>query len=27
MERYEGAVAGLTGPGFPRLLDDVQRDD
>ena len=27
MERYEGAVAGLTGPGFLRLLDDVQRDD
>ena len=27
MARYEGAVAGLTGPGFPRLLDDVQRDD
>ena len=27
MERYEGAVAGLTGPDFPRLLDDVQRDD
>jgi thiamine kinase-like enzyme len=27
MERYEGAVAGLTGPGFPQLLDDVQRDD
>src|SRR5207248_7646816 len=27
MERYEGAVAGLTGQDFPRLLDDVQRDD
>ena len=27
MERYEGAAAGLTGPDFPRLLDDVQRDD
>jgi thiamine kinase-like enzyme len=27
MERYEGAVAGLTGPDFLRLLDDVQRDD
>jgi thiamine kinase-like enzyme len=27
MERYEGAVAGLTGPDFPRLLDDVQRHD
>jgi thiamine kinase-like enzyme len=27
MERYEGAAAGLTGPGFDRLLDDVQRDD
>ncbi|HYB85290.1 MAG TPA: LPS biosynthesis choline kinase, partial [Streptosporangiaceae bacterium] len=27
MERYDGAVAGLTGPDFPRLLDDVQRDD
>ena len=27
MERYEGAAAGLTGPGFGQLLDDVQRDD
>jgi thiamine kinase-like enzyme len=27
MERYEGAVAGFTGPGFARLLDDVQRED
>jgi thiamine kinase-like enzyme len=27
MERYEGAEAGFTGPDFPRLLDDVQRDD
>jgi thiamine kinase-like enzyme len=27
MERYEGAVAGMTGADFPRLLDDVQRDD
>jgi thiamine kinase-like enzyme len=27
MERYEGAVAGLTGPDFPRLLDDAARDD
>jgi thiamine kinase-like enzyme len=27
MERYDGAVAGLTGPDFPLLLDDVQRDD
>ncbi|HEY2578607.1 MAG TPA: choline/ethanolamine kinase family protein [Streptosporangiaceae bacterium] len=27
MERYEGAAEGLTGPGFPRLLDEVQRDD
>jgi thiamine kinase-like enzyme len=26
MERYEGAVAGFTGPDFSRLLDDVQRD-
>jgi thiamine kinase-like enzyme len=27
MERYEGAAAGFTGPGFARLLDDVQRED
>jgi thiamine kinase-like enzyme len=27
MARYEGAVAGLTGHDFSRLLDDVQRDD
>jgi thiamine kinase-like enzyme len=27
MERYEGAVAGLSGPDFARMLDDVQRDD
>jgi thiamine kinase-like enzyme len=27
MERYEGAAEGLTGPDFPRLLDEVQRDD
>ena len=27
MERFEGAAAGLRGPGFARLLDEVQRDD
>jgi thiamine kinase-like enzyme len=27
MERFEGAVAGLLGHGFDRLLDEVQRDD
>jgi thiamine kinase-like enzyme len=27
MERYEAAAAGMTGPGWPRLLDDAQRDD
>ncbi len=27
MERFDGAVAGLRGPGFDRLLDEVQRDD
>jgi thiamine kinase-like enzyme len=27
MERYEAAAAGMTGPDFPRLLDDAQRDD
>jgi thiamine kinase-like enzyme len=27
MERYEGAAAGLTGPDFGRLLEDVRRDD
>jgi thiamine kinase-like enzyme len=27
MERYEAAAAGFTGPGFGRLLEDVQRDD
>jgi thiamine kinase-like enzyme len=27
MERYEAAAAGLTGPDYPRLLDEVQRDD
>jgi thiamine kinase-like enzyme len=27
MERYEAAAAGFTGPGFGRLLDEVQRDD
>jgi thiamine kinase-like enzyme len=27
MERYEGAVAGLTGPGFARMLDEVVRED
>jgi hypothetical protein len=25
--RYEFAAAGLAGPGFRRLLDDVARDD
>jgi thiamine kinase-like enzyme len=27
MERFEGAVAGFTGPEFAGLLDEVQRDD
>jgi len=27
MERFDGAVAGFTGPGFDRLLDEVQRGD
>ncbi len=27
MERFEGAVAGLRGPEFARLLEEVQRDD
>ena len=27
MERFEGAVAGFSAPGFPRLLDEVQRTD
>jgi thiamine kinase-like enzyme len=27
MERFEGAAAGLTADDFPRLLEDVQRDD
>jgi thiamine kinase-like enzyme len=27
MERYEAAAEGFAGPDFPRLLDDVQRDD
>ena len=27
MERYDNAVAELTGPDFDRLLDDVQRPD
>jgi len=27
MERFDGAVAGFSGPGFERLLDEVQRDD
>jgi thiamine kinase-like enzyme len=27
MERFEGAAAGFTAPGFPRLLQDVQRVD
>jgi hypothetical protein len=27
MERYEGAVAGFTGPDFARLLDEAQLDD
>jgi len=27
MERFEGAVAGLGGPGFPRLLDEAARED
>jgi thiamine kinase-like enzyme len=27
MERFEGAAAGFTADDFPRLLEDVQRDD
>jgi len=27
MERFEGAAAGLTGPAFGRLLQEVQHDD
>ncbi len=27
MERYEGAVAGFTGPEFARMLDEVVRED
>jgi thiamine kinase-like enzyme len=27
MERYEGACAGFSSPGFGRLLDEVQRTD
>ena len=27
MERYEGACAGFSSPGFARLLDEVQRTD
>ena len=27
MERFDGAVAGFSAPGFPRLLDEVQRPD
>ncbi|HXL17361.1 MAG TPA: phosphotransferase, partial [Streptosporangiaceae bacterium] len=27
MERFEGAVAGFSAPGFDRLLDEVQRTD
>jgi thiamine kinase-like enzyme len=27
MERFEGAVAGFSAPGFNRLLDEVQRAD
>jgi thiamine kinase-like enzyme len=27
MERFDGAVAGFTGPRFARLLDEAQRDD
>jgi thiamine kinase-like enzyme len=27
MERFEGAAAGFTAAGFPRLLEEVQRDD
>jgi thiamine kinase-like enzyme len=27
MERYDGAMAGFTSPGFDRLLDEVQRTD
>jgi thiamine kinase-like enzyme len=27
MERFEGAAAGLRGPGFARLLDDATRTD
>ena len=27
MEKYEVALAGLAGPGFARLLDDVRRGD
>lgn len=26
-ERFEGAAAGFTAPGFAGLLEDVQRDD
>jgi thiamine kinase-like enzyme len=26
-ERFDGAVEGFTGPGFGKLLDEVQRDD
>jgi thiamine kinase-like enzyme len=27
MERFDGAMAGFTSPGFDRLLDEVQRTD
>jgi thiamine kinase-like enzyme len=27
MERFEGAAAGFTAPGFPALLEEVQLDD
>jgi thiamine kinase-like enzyme len=27
MEKYDAAAAGFTGPGFTRLLDDVQQGD
>jgi thiamine kinase-like enzyme len=27
MERFEGAAAGFTADGFPRLLEEVQHDD
>jgi hypothetical protein len=27
MEKYDAAAAGFSGPGYARLLDDVQLDD